>query len=357
MNILSIKNLSKQFGENIVFKNINIDIKKGDIIAVIGHPGAGKSAFLRAINFLDPPTKGDIFYMDNPITSNNIDQIRLKIGMVHNGSGLFSHLTILENMIIAPIQHFNISKVLIKDNAMMLLKSVGLVDKAFLYPHQLSEEQKIRVAIVRCLGLNPEIILLDEITKGLEQFMVNEIMSVIKEIAQKEYTILMATDEISFIRDIANRIIFMDEMGIYEEGAKNKVFTNPQKPKTIDFINHICSFRYEVNSKNFDFIEMFCSLEKYFSRNNIEKKSATKLRLLLDELVVKIVISMYKSCSLIINYSDKSEKYLLSVSYKGDDCNALEKADDPISVKFIKQCATKLWHTYKTGENTIYLEI
>ncbi|MCL2062964.1 MAG: ATP-binding cassette domain-containing protein [Candidatus Cloacimonetes bacterium] len=361
MNILSIKNLCKQYGEKTVLQNVNIDIKKGEIIAIIGHSGSGKSSLLRAINYLDPPTSGEIYIFDKKIEQKDISSIRQKIGLVDNQTELFSNLTVIENMMLGQLCLCGVTKMVAKDNSMLLLKSVGLVEKANFYPHQLTKSQKLRIAIVRCLSMNPNILLLDDPTKDLEHIASNEVMTIIKNLTQtsfpsKDLTILMSTSDRDFIRNAATRVLYLDEMGIYEEGSPVKILEKPKKTLTKGYINNLCSFKYDVISKDFDFVEFFSAIDSYCIRYFIEKKTAIKLRLLAEEMVINIVTPIYKACKLKMSYSEKSDSYLLSISYLGDDTNALEITDDLISVKMVKKCTTKIWHTYKDGENVVNLE-
>jgi len=357
MNILSIRNLEKRYGNHIALSNVFAEVNKGDVISLIGYHGVGKSTLLRAINFLDPPTGGEVYFMGEKISNKNINLIRRKIGMVFESSRLFSHLTILENISIGPMKILNVSKMLAEDNAMRLLKSVGLAEKANLFPHQLQEGQNQRVAIARCLAMNPEVILIDEPTCTLGLTTVSAVMKVIKNIAQSDKTILIATHEIDFIKNVSNRIFYIDEKCIYEDGTPETIFENPQKLKTKEFINNICSFEYEIQSRDFDFVELYSSIDDFCFKNSIENKSLMKLHLIVEEIVANIVVPVHKACNLKIGYSKNFENFKISVSYKAEKVNALDKAEGLFSAKMIRIYATKIEHVYIDGINTIHVEI
>ena len=356
MSILSIKNLGKNYDDKVVLENINVEIKKGDIISIIGFPGSGKSTFLRAINFYEPFTTGEIFLNEKKLEANNIESIRQKIGMVLGEPGLFSHLNVLDNIMYAPLKLLNSSKVLVKERAQSLLKSVGLSSKENSFPAELTKGQQLRIALVRCLAMNPDIVLLDDPTKEQGYAITNEFITALKNIIHKDLTLLMVTREMEFIRHVSNRVFYMDEKGIYEEGNPSKILENPKKPKTKEFIKDLYTFHCNVIYKDFDFIEMYTRMENFCYQHSIAKKSLIKMKLLAEEMVVNIVIPIFKECSLNMSYSKKTESYLFSVSYQGEDINALEKAVDQISVKMVKKCATKIWHTYEEGVNTVFME-
>ena len=226
--MLEIKKLHKKFGENIVLKNINIEIKKGERLAIIGPSGCGKSTFLRCLNMLEIPTSGSIIFDGIDITKKNIDlsKIRRKMGMVFQQFNLFPHLTVLENITLAPVKLGILSEIEAKKQALELLESIDLKDKANHYPNELSGGQKQRVAIVRTLIMNPEVILFDEPTSALDPEMVYEVLDLIMNIANKGITMIMVSHEMNFVKKFATKVMFLDEGKIEFLGNVKDVFNN-----------------------------------------------------------------------------------------------------------------------------------
>ncbi len=239
--IISVKNLKKNYGKIEVLKDINIDIKEGEVVCVIGPSGSGKSTFLRCLNKLEESTSGEIVVdgvnINDPKT--NIDRFRENIGMVFQHFNLFPHKTVEENIMLAPVTLKKMSKEEAKTKAHELLKRVGLEDKATQYPNQLSGGQKQRVAIARALAMNPDIMLFDEPTSALDPEMVGEVLKVMKELAQEGMTMVVVTHEMGFAREVSDRVIFMDGGYIVEEGTPDEVINHPKQPRTINFLNQV----------------------------------------------------------------------------------------------------------------------
>ncbi len=239
--LIKVKNLEKSFGEIEVLKGINTDIKKGEVVVVIGPSGSGKSTFLRALNLLEAPTGGNIYFEGTDITDPkvNINLHRRKMGMVFQQFNLFPHMNILKNMSIAPIKLLNLSKEEAEKNALELLDKVGLKDRAEAYPSQLSGGQKQRVAIVRALAMNPDVMLFDEPTSALDPEMVGEVLSVMKDLAKSGMTMVIVTHEMGFAKEVADRVLFIDEGVICEEGSPKEVFENPKSARLKDFLSKV----------------------------------------------------------------------------------------------------------------------
>ena len=236
--MIKVKNLKKQFGNNVVLKDISVAIEKGEVISVIGPSGSGKSTFLRCINGLEEFDGGHILVDNEDMADKNlnIDKLREKIGMVFQSFNLFPHLTVLENIILAPVTLKKMSKEEAKVKAKELLKKVGLEEKADFYPSSLSGGQKQRVAIARALAMNPEAILFDEPTSALDPEMVGEVLQVMKSLAKDGMTMIVVTHEMGFAREVCDRVIFMADGEIVEQGSPNDVFLNPQHERTQNFL-------------------------------------------------------------------------------------------------------------------------
>lgn len=239
--MIQINNLHKSFKENKVLKGINDNIEKGEVVVIIGPSGSGKSTFLRCLNLLEVPTSGEIIFEGTNITDKktDINKIREKMGMVFQQFNLFPHKTVLENLTIAPIMVKKMNEDDAKKKAYDLLKKVGLVDKADAYPGSLSGGQKQRIAIARALCMEPDVMLFDEPTSALDPEMVGEVLSVMKDLAKEGMTMVVVTHEMGFAREVGDRILFMDDGKIVEEGSPKEIFNNPKHPRTIDFLSKV----------------------------------------------------------------------------------------------------------------------
>ena len=239
--LIKVENLEKSFGKIEVLKGISTDIKKGEVVVIIGPSGSGKSTFLRCLNLLEEPTGGHIYFDNTDITDPkvNINTHRQKMGMVFQQFNLFPHMTVLKNMTISPIKVLGLSKAEAEERAMKLLERVGLADRANAYPSQLSGGQKQRVAIVRALCMQPDVMLFDEPTSALDPEMVGEVLEVMKSLAQEGMTMAVVTHEMGFAKEVADRVFFIDEGIIMEEGTPDELFTNPKSPRLKDFLSKV----------------------------------------------------------------------------------------------------------------------
>ena len=239
--MIIVKDLKKDFGDLQVLKNINCHIEKGECVVVIGPSGSGKSTFLRCLNRLEEPTAGKIFFDGNNIMDkdSDINKVRQKLSMVFQHFNLFNHLTVLDNLMLAPVKQKLMSEADAKKKAMGLLERVGLAEKADNYPAQLSGGQKQRVAIVRSLMMEPKAILFDEPTSALDPEMVGEVLDVMKVLAKEGMTMVVVTHEMGFAREVADRVIFMDGGYIVEQGTPGEVIDNPKEARTKDFFDKV----------------------------------------------------------------------------------------------------------------------
>ena len=237
--MIEVKNLKKQFGELSVLNGITEHISQGEKIAVIGPSGSGKSTFLRCLNLLEIPTEGEIWFDGVNMTDVNvdIDRMRQKMGMVFQHFNLFPHLTVLENIILAPVHLKLQTRKEAEENARRLLERIGLLDKADTYPAMLSGGQKQRIAIVRALAMNPEVMLFDEPTSALDPEMVGEVLDLIRELADEGITMVIVTHEMGFAREVATRVMFVDEGQIKEQNTPEELFSNPKNPRLKEFLS------------------------------------------------------------------------------------------------------------------------
>ena len=239
--MIYVKDLHKYFGKLEVLKGIDCHIGKGECVCVIGASGSGKSTFLRCLNLLETPTKGEIIIGGTNLMDKNldVDDLRKRVGMVFQHFNLFPHLTILENVTLAPIRHKMYSEKEAREKAMELLNRVGVGDKADNYPAQLSGGQKQRVAIARYLALSPEVMLFDEPTSALDPEMVGEVLEVMKQLAQEGMTMVVVTHEMGFAKEVADRVLFMDGGVILEEGTPEQIFDHPKEDRTKEFLSKV----------------------------------------------------------------------------------------------------------------------
>ena len=251
--LIQVKNLKKYYNKDTIhaLDDVTVDVNKGDVMVVIGPSGSGKSTLLRSLNLLETPTDGEIIFHGIDITKKsfinsqgkkervNINLHRQKMGMVFQHFNLFPHKTILDNMILSPVRVLGMSKAAAKEKALRLLKRVGLEDRASAYPIQLSGGQKQRVAIVRALMMEPEVMLFDEPTSALDPEMVGEVLNVMKELANEGMTMVVVTHEMGFAREVGNRVLFMDEGKLVEQGAPREIFENPQHPRLQEFLSKV----------------------------------------------------------------------------------------------------------------------
>lgn len=239
--MIEVNNLVKRFGNHVVLNNVTEKINKGEKVVIIGSSGSGKSTFLRCLNLLEVPTSGHILFEGTDITEKtvNIDVLRRKMGMVFQHFNLFPHLTVLQNITLAPITLKLQSKEEAEENAMRLLKRIGLADKADVHPSSISGGQKQRIAIVRSLAMNPDVILFDEPTSALDPEMVGEVLQLMKDLANDGMTMVVVTHEMGFAREVATRILFMDGGVIAENGSPDKIFQNPESPRLQQFLKAV----------------------------------------------------------------------------------------------------------------------
>lgn len=239
--LLKIQDLHKSFGDHEVLKGINIEIKKGEVVVIIGASGSGKSTFLRTLNLLEIPSSGKIIFEGSElcVQKSDVNKHRQKMGMVFQHFNLFEHLSVLENLCIAPIKLLKKSKEQAKKEAMELLNQVGLADKISAYPSSLSGGQKQRIAIVRALAMSPDVMLFDEPTSALDPEMVAEVLNVMKNLARSGMTMVVVTHEMGFAREVASRVLFFDKGIVAEDASPNEIFSNPKNSRLKEFLSRI----------------------------------------------------------------------------------------------------------------------
>jgi polar amino acid transport system ATP-binding protein len=357
--MIKVRNLSKHFGELVVLKDISTDICKGEIISVIGPSGTGKSTFLRCLNLLETPTGGTIFIDDVPLLDKhtNVIKLRQKMGMVFQSFNLYAHLLVLENLTIGPVKLLKRKKAEADAKAMELLKVVGLAEKAYSFPDELSGGQKQRVAIARCMAMEPKILLFDEPTSALDPTMVSEVLAVIRRLSREGMTMIIVTHEMEFARNISNRVFYMDEGLIYEEGTPQQIFDNPQKEKTKAFINRIRSLNYRVKSRDYDLYAMQGEMEAFCEKHMLTKKVTGYVVHIAEEVLG--LQTDFSDISLSLSYSEKEGDVQLVCESAGLPVNPLKNdlLDEDIGLKLILGRCKSVDYAYTDRKNILVLRV
>lgn len=339
MSYIEVQHLRKEFLDVTPLKDVNARVERGEVISIIGPSGTGKSTFLRCLNRLETPTSGHILIdgvdMCDPKT--NLPAMRRKIGMVFQGFNLFGHMLVVENVMYGPTKLLGMGKQEAYDEAMQLLGQVGLKDKALSFPHELSGGQKQRVAIARSLAMHPEVILFDEPTSALDPAMVSEVLSVMKDLAAEGYTMLVVTHEMSFARNVSDRVFFMNKGEVWEAGPPEQIFEDPQRPETYGFVFSARSWKWELAYPNNDHPSMEGSLMEFFMRQLVGRRLADACQHVVEELAVECLPSVARQAGA----SGTIAKFTLYVPESGQkavlevDChNLLENGADPDDLRF-----------------------
>lgn len=372
MSMLEVKGLCKSFGGLSVLEDVNLTVEEGECIAIIGSSGCGKTMFLRSLELLEVPDKGSIAIAGEEITAPkaDVDRIRRKMGMVYQKFFLFSHLNVMDNLCLAPVKILGMSRQEAEEKARALLAQVGLMAKAEAYPEVLSGGQQQRIAICRSLMMEPKLLLFDEPTSALDPTMVGEVLAVIRMLARQGLTMLIVTHEMNFAREVADRVLFFEDRGIYEEGTPEEIFEHPQKPKTIAFIQRQKSFRYEVRERDFDLMEMQGGIMTFSEKYGLGSKNDLRLQLCCEETVYAVLAGCYGEggavlLDLEVFYREADKEIEIVFSYRGkryhplDDGMAAEDGDEAAvySMAVLKKIAAVISYDYVQGENQLHLRL
>ncbi len=356
--MIKITGLTKRFGDLTVLQNVSTEIGKGEVISIIGPSGCGKSTFLRCINLLEKPTAGEIFINGENISDRRADvnRLRQKMGMVFQSFNLYSHLMIIENLMLGPQKLLKTPRQQAFDNGMKYLEMVGLAGKAYSYPDELSGGQKQRAAIARTLAMKPEIVLFDEPTSALDPTMVGEVLAVMRKLATEGLTMLIVTHEMKFARDVSTRVLYMDEQGIYEEGSSEQVFDHPQRPKTRAFIHKIRSFVHKIEGKHFDLYAFNARLEQFLKRHMFTEKKINTMLLISEELLCNILPDI--EGEYMLEYSDETGETTVTVSYmKEEEENPLTSEEHSLPLMIIQNSAKDVSYHFADNKNTIKITL
>ena len=355
--MIRIEHLRKEFPLATPLKDINAEIKKGEVISIIGPSGTGKSTLLRCLNLLETPTSGQIFLDGKEITGKECrpELLRRRMGMVFQSFNLFPHMNVLENIIYAPMKLLKLSREEAEKKARELLKTVGLSDKERSYPDELSGGQKQRIAIVRTLAMNPEIILFDEPTSALDPTMVGEVLAVIRQLAGQGLTMIIVTHEMNFARSVSNRIFYMDQGEVYEQGTPDEIFEHPKRELTRQFMRQIKALHKDIVKGYFDFPHFVAELKVFAEKNMIGRKLSYALQAVMEELCVQTLLPALADGACLhysLEYSNKNMQ--AEVTFEFDDLGYDPLAQmDPISKKILENAAQTLTSAVEKGSRTI----
>ncbi|MGI6549224.1 MAG: amino acid ABC transporter ATP-binding protein [Syntrophomonadales bacterium] len=357
--MIKIEHLSKRFGDLEVLKDVNSVIHKGEIVAIIGPSGTGKSTLLRCLNLLEKPSGGRIYIDGVPLLDKdtNVARIRQKMGMVFQSFNLYAHLSVMDNLTIGPIKLLGRSRADARIKAMELLKMVGLAEKANAFPDELSGGQKQRVAIARCLAMEPEVMLFDEPTSALDPTMVSEVLAVIRRLAKEGMTMVIVTHEMEFAQNLATRVFYMDEGIIYEEGTPEELFENPQKEKTRAFINRVRTLRCRITSEDYDLYGMNGEIQAFCEKHLLSRRVCGNVLLLVEEILV--LQQDFSDITVSLAYSEKSGNLELVVESAGIPLNPLETGsqDDQLGQVLIRSRSESCDYSYENEKNILLCRV
>ncbi len=358
--MIEVQHLRKAFPNVTPLTDANARIEQGEVISIIGPSGTGKSTFLRCLNGLETATSGQIWVDGENICDKGCDiaKVRQKMGMVFQSFNLFSHLTVVENIMMAPVDLLGLSRQEAYADALRLLKTVGLAEKAGDYPEALSGGQKQRVAIVRALAMRPKIMLFDEPTSALDPTMVGEVLSVIRNLAKAGMTLVIVTHEMKFARDVSSRVFYMDQGIVFEEGSPEQIFKQPKHERTRLFVQQLHSFRREILSPDFDFVETANALDEFALRQALAPEQRLKFQQIFEELCVALILPALPSGGFCLEFNaacnEGGDRCEAAMVWPGARYNPLEQGD-PLAITLALAKTKSNDYAYTEGVNRLYL--
>lgn len=355
--MIRVEHLRKEYSDVTPLKDVNLVIHKGEVITIIGPSGTGKSTLLRCLNRLETPTGGTvkIFGADTGKKESGLCSLRKRMGMVFQSFNLFPHLTVIENIMLAPTLLKGEEKQRAFEYGMHLLKTVGMAEKALSYPDELSGGQKQRVAIARTLAMRPEIVLFDEPTSALDPTMVGEVLAVIRRLASQGLTMMIVTHEMKFARDVSTRILYMDQGEIYEDGTPEEIFDMPKKERTRAFVKRLKVLSFEINSPNYDFIAMSESLRQFGEKHFLSHRQTENLRRVFEEICALNIVPNRDgddTLKVFTEYYEADGKLAMRFIWGGRQYNPLEEGDE-ISIRLVRSILADSSYEYLDGENRL----
>ena len=365
MSLIEVKGLKKSFGKLDVLKGIDLTVEQGERIAIIGGSGCGKSVFLRSLCLLEQPNAGQILIDGKDITAakgGQVDEIRHSMGMVFQKFHLFSEMDVMDNLCLAPTRILKMPREEAEKKAMELLDQVGLAPRAHAWPTVLSGGQQQRIAICRCLMMEPKVLLFDEPTSALDPTMVGEVLAVIRMLAKRDMSMLIVTHEMNFAREVANRVLFFADGGIYEQGTPAEIFDAPKREKTIAFINKIKYFSYEITQRRFDLMQLQGGIQNFGEKYGLDQKHAYRLQICCEELIYELLDHCYPGrqdvdLKLTISHAEADGSTQIDLSCGGAAYNPFEQDENGLGVTILKNMATRLDYRLENGRNAINISL
>ena len=344
--VIEISHLRKVYPNATPLADLSATIRRGEVISILGPSGTGKSTLLRCINRLEDPTSGRIVVLGSDVTEPACDlaKVRQRMGMVFQSFNLFGHLTVIENVMLAPVELKGISRQDAYDQGMRLLRQMGLADKALNFPDELSGGQKQRVAIARTLAMRPDIVLFDEPTSALDPTMVGEVLMVMNKLAELGLTMLVVTHEMQFAHDVSTRVFYVDQGELYEDGTPEQIFEHPERERTRAFIRQLKVYTAHVDSADFDFIETMAGIDEFGKRFRVPLKSVQGAQLVFEELGVRGVLPRLGASpdlTLTVEYEEKTGHTSLSLAWAGEDFDPMQGLDE-ISTAIVRGVTSRI---------------
>ena len=346
MSLIEVKGLKKSFGSLEVLKGIDLTVNQGERIAIIGGSGCGKSVFLRSPCLLEKPDAGQVFIDGKEITAKgaDVDTIRRSMGMVFQKFHLFSEMDVMDNLCLAPVRLLKMKRADAEKKAMELLSQVGLANRTHAWPTVLSGGQQQRIAICRCLMMEPKVLLFDEPTSALDPTMVGEVLAVIRMLAKRDMSMLIVTHEMNFAREVANRVLFFADGGIYEQGTPEEIFDAPKKEKTIAFIHKIKYFSFDVTDKQFDLMALQGGIQTFGEKYGLNGRYIYRLQICCEELIYDLLAHCFpgnKPVEMRLNaaYAEADRTVEINLSWAGEPYNPFEQKEDGLGVTILKKMA------------------
>jgi len=360
MSLIEVKGLKKSFGSLDVLKGVDLNVEQGEHIAIIGGSGCGKSVFLRSLVLLEKPDEGQIIIDGREITAKgaDVDKIRRSAGMVFQKFHLFSEMNVMDNLCLAPVRLKGMDRAEAEAKAMDLLAQVGLANRAHAWPTVLSGGQQQRIAICRCLMMEPKVLLFDEPTSALDPTMVGEVLAVIRMLAKREMSMLIVTHEMNFAREVADRVLFFADGGIYEQGTPEEIFDSPKREKTISFIRKIKFFSFDITQRSFDLMQLHGGIQTFGEKYGLDTRSINCLQICCEELVYEMLANCYPGdgsveMQLEVSYAEADRASEIMLSCDGRAYDPFSQKDDGLGVTILKKMAKKTAYCREEDRNKI----
>ncbi len=361
MSLIRIDHLSKSYGDVTPLRDINAEVNKGDVIAIIGPSGTGKSTLLRCLNRLEEPTSGTVFLDGQDLGAAGCDlaQMRRRMGMVFQSFNLYHHMNVIENIMYAPVKALGLSRAEAYERGMRLLRAVGLSDKERCMPDELSGGQKQRVAIVRTLAMEPEVILFDEPTSALDPTMVGEVLAVIKKLAQDGMTMLIVTHEMRLARTVSNRVFYLDQGVVYEEGTPEEIFGHPRGERTRRFINQLDGVKKSFVVGSFDYLGFITEIREFSLKKMFTPVYVNRIEMVIEEVYLQTILPTLPAGTCVdfaLEHSDKLGSCTIEFSWAGEAANPLLDMDE-LSRKLAEYAAEDIAYSREAGVNTVTVRV